>query len=1092
MSTRRVHLLASAGVLLGVVVWLLDAVADYLLFHRGAFLDLLIIDVPPRAWLMRALILAICVGLCTFAGRLDERRRRQLQQSERRLREILDSMDALVYVADMQSYEVLFVNSPLRRQLDAEDLVGRKCWQVLQAGQSGPCSFCTNHLLVDDQGRPTGVHPWELRNPHSQRWYDLRDQAIEWTDGRLVRLEIATDVTDRKLAEQAIRTLAETTRDHADGSFMRDSLRSLAELYGTRYAFVSVYSDETHTRLQPLAFLDGGELIDASDYPVPGTPCEGVMTTDVELVTEGAWRRYPEDTLLKELGVESYLGAPLAGAEGIRGVLAVMDTRALRPAVWSRSVLGTFASRIALELRRQDLEQVLLRRGTILRTVSEIAGALLLQTESVEAFDHALRRLGEAAAASRVALVVNVTDEHERLAMRELSTWEAPGAPPRPEHGEQPLPYSRGHTRLRQTLEAGQVFQARLHTLPEEEQAVFQSRSVASMIAVPLVLDEGRWHGYLGFEDCLRERTWSEEEVDALHAAAALIGAALTRRNAEKELRLAASVYQHSLEGIMITDLRGRIERVNPAFTRITGYPPEEVIGRSASLLKSGRHDQAYYARMGESLDKNGAWQGEIWSRHRDGETYPQWLTISAVRDEHGAVARYIGMIADLSLIKQQTEKLEHMAHHHPLTGLPNRLLLMARLSHSMQLARREGHSVAVLFLDLDQFKRVNDAFGHAVGDQVLQHIADRLLRQLREEDTLAHLGGDEFVVVMEHVRGSDDVALVAQKLLRTLALPLMIEGRELYVGGSIGICVYPRDGTDVELLLKRADAAMYRAKERGRNNYQFYTEELTRQALERVMLEAGLRRGLETGELVVHYQPVVHLSSGRLVGVEALLRWQHPDMGLLGPADFLATAEECGLIVDIGAQVLETSCAQLGAWRQAGLSLEWVSVNISPVQLLHGDLPATVARVLERTGCPASALELEMSETALMREAEAATDVFDRLARLGVGLAVDDFGTGCSFLGLLRQLPVTRLKVDERLVRDTRQDLRPRSLAAAAVQLGHALGLKVSAEGVATAEQRRVLAAAGCEEAQGHLFSRPLPAAELAELALEWDSERR
>ena len=543
-----------------------------------------------------------------------------------------------------------------------------------------------------------------------------------------------------------------------------------------------------------------------------------------------------------------------------------------------------------------------------------------------------------------------------------------------------------------------------------------------------------------------------------------------------ERLRLATRVIENTHEAVLITDRHARILEVNPAFCRITGYGADEVIGHKPSLWRSDHHDADFYAALWHTLGTQGHWQGEIWNRRRNGEPYPAWETISAVRDEQGEITHYVAVFSDISQIVRSRNELAHLAQHDPLTDLPNRLLFQDRLEHALARAQREQGLLAVLFIDLDRFKHINDSLGHVTGDRLLVEVARRLRGTLRNEDTVARMGGDEFIVLTETLRHEEDAAQLAQKLLQALAAPYRIDRNEFFVTCSIGISLYPRDGADAQTMVRNADAAMYRAKAVGRNAYEFYTEALTHSAMERVRLESELRQALARGELEVHYQPHVELASGRVVGAEALLRWHHPELGQVSPDRFIPVAEETGLIIEIGAWVLQQACRQARDWRSAGLSIETVAVNVAGAQIQRSDFVATVRRALSETGLSPEHLELEVSEGFVMGQAEASIGVLEELNRLGVKLSIDDFGTGYSSLAYLKRLPIDKLKVDRSFVRNLPADEEDAAIAAAVVALGRSLGLTVIAEGVETAAQRDLLLRLGCHEAQGWFYGRPQP----------------
>jgi diguanylate cyclase (GGDEF)-like protein/PAS domain S-box-containing protein len=550
---------------------------------------------------------------------------------------------------------------------------------------------------------------------------------------------------------------------------------------------------------------------------------------------------------------------------------------------------------------------------------------------------------------------------------------------------------------------------------------------------------------------------------------------------AEARLRQAASVFSSTEEGVVITDPSGVIIDVNPAFTEITGYSRAEAIGNNPRILRSDRQDAAFYAALWQSLNATGRWQGEIWNRRKSGEIYPEWLTINAVRDEGGRLVNYVAVFSDISGIKQSQAQLAHLAHHDPLTDLPNRLLFHDRLGHALSRADRDGSQLGVLFIDLDRFKHINDSLGHLAGDGLLQEVARRLTGAVRREDTVARMGGDEFTLLLEDLRRPEDAAVLARKLLEALGDPYAIAGRELFVTASVGISLYPRDGRSAEELVRNADAAMYQAKDAGRNGYHFYTPELTAAALQRVHLEADLRRALGRGELVVHYQPQIELGSGRLIGAEALVRWRHPEQGLIAPDRFIHLAEDTGLIIELGELVLRAACRQAMDWLASGVPIERIAVNVSAQQVQRSDFVGTVRDVLADTGLPPRHLELEVTETFIMGQAEEGIRALHQLREMGVRLAVDDFGTGYSSLGYLKRLPIHMLKIDRSFVSELHGDSEDLAIAKAVIALGRTLGLQVIAEGVEHDDQAGLLLAEGCHYAQGYLFGRPVEGADFA-----------
>lgn len=557
------------------------------------------------------------------------------------------------------------------------------------------------------------------------------------------------------------------------------------------------------------------------------------------------------------------------------------------------------------------------------------------------------------------------------------------------------------------------------------------------------------------------------------------------QKNAES-LRLAGKVFENSTEGIIITDTKAHILQVNRAFTTITGYSETEAIGQTPRLLRSDRHDAAFYQTMWASLIEFGYWQGEIWNRRKNAEVYPEWLSIIAIRDEQGATINYLSVFADLTEKKLADAHAHRLAYYDSLTKLPNRLLLEERLKQALTTAQFNNWLVAVLYLDLDRFQAINDTLGHPFGDKLLQAVAGRLVVHVRDSDTLARFSGDEFAMVLSDIGNQHNSALAAQKVFDILAEPFYLEGQEVFITPSIGIALYPTDADNKDDLIQRADTAMSHAKAQGGNNFHFYSADMNVTASQRLTMETQLRRALERDEFVLHYQPQVSLRSGRIIGMEALIRWQHPERGLVAPGEFIPLLEETGLIVSVGEWVLRTACAQNSAWLAAGLPPLRVAVNLSARQFRQSGLAAVVNQALQDAGLAPEHLELEITESIMIQDLQTTITTLHQLHELGIQISIDDFGTGYSSLSYLKRLPISKIKIDQSFIRDICTDPEDCAIANAVISLGHGLKMQVIAEGVETLEQLEHLRAQGCDEIQGYYFSRPLPAEAFAQLVRE------
>ncbi len=548
------------------------------------------------------------------------------------------------------------------------------------------------------------------------------------------------------------------------------------------------------------------------------------------------------------------------------------------------------------------------------------------------------------------------------------------------------------------------------------------------------------------------------------------------RESSETILRLANKLMESTPEGIVITDRDSVIVKVNPAFEAITGYSQNEVLGKKASLLKSGLHNNPFYQHMWTSILNHGIWQGEIWDKRKTGKIYPKWLSISAIKNDNNEITHFVGIFSDITERKEVEKRLEHLAHYDILTGLPNRALFHDRLSHSLEFSHRSNKGLAVMMLDLDRFKIINDTLGHDIGDMLLVEAAKRLKLCLRKVDTVARMGGDEFTVILSDISGSTDAVRIAKIIIKTLSKPFYLSGHNCFVGVSIGISLFPGDGETPQLLAKHADIAMYRVKDSGRNAYQLYNHAMGTQNSKRLDIESKLRVALKTNQLDLYYQPLIDIGTGNIYGMEALIRWYHRDIGMVPPNTFIPIAEESGLINDIGYWVLRKTCQQYRKWQSSDLDSISIMVNISAQQLLQPDFPQKIHNILEDSGMPPEKLTLEMTESTLLNFQIHTSPMLEKLVALGVRLSIDDFGTGYSSMGQLKKLPIHSIKIDNSFIRDIGDDKNGQEIVKAMIAMAHNFSLEVIAEGVETLEQLEFLKSLNCDAMQGFLYSPPLP----------------
>ena len=630
--------------------------------------------------------------------------------------------------------------------------------------------------------------------------------------------------------------------------------------------------------------------------------------------------------------------------------------------------------------------------------------------------------------------------------------------------------------RWHDALQQGNPVFGDIKDLPNDERKLLKQHDTQSIVIVPL-FSESEWWGNIIIERCHDLIKTTPQELGSLMAIGRSLSVAIQRENTGKRLQQAKIAFDSATEGIMIIDTNACIIAINKGFTGITGFTEDDVLGTIPKALQAENHD------LRHALLNEGKWCGEVSNTRKNGEAYQEWLTITVVKNAEGGVGNYVGVFADITEHKRYQNRLHELVNHDALTGLPNRRLLNELLEHAIKRAERENHQIALLFIDLDRFKAINDSLGHQVGDKLLYEVSRRISHAMRESDVVARLGGDEFLVMMDMINNQADAEHVARKIIHALQIEYIIDGKEIFISASIGISIFPKDGNDVDSTIKAADMAMYQVKNKGKNNYCFYSAELSKDVVERFNMESQLRRALERNQFEVYYQPQVSLITGDIIGAEALIRWNHPELGLVSPAKFIPVAEETGLIVQIGEWVLRQAALQATQWINDGYAMQWISVNVSGVQVMRGNFADTVYGILIETDCKPNILELEITESTVMQNTEYVIDTFDSIRKLGVRLAIDDFGTGYSSLSILKRLPLDKIKIDQSFVRGLPHDQDDAAIANAINAMASSLGFAVIAEGVETAAQAEFLKNMGCKEAQGYLYSKPVTTTEFSQL---------
>lgn len=738
----------------------------------------------------------------------------------------------------------------------------------------------------------------QLSNSQVALEQKVLDRTNELSDSNK---ELVKEIVKRRESTDSIKRLFATTKLTSSENYFHAVTKELSNIYHSKFAFIGLLQSNVGQSISTLSVRIDNKIANNFDYSLRNTPCQDVLNSKIELIPCDVASLYPKDDMLREMGIDSYFGAPIISSDNKTiGIVVIMHDKPIEIAEWLKSVIGLIAKNVSFEIERES---------------------------------------------------------------------------------------------------------------------------------------------------------------------------------AKEALQLAASVYDKAVEAIIIYDKKRRIIQANKAFTKISGYLESDVIGKDTKLLKSGRHDTHFYETFWRSLNSEGTWQGEIWNKKKNGDVFPCWQTITVVKDGDGDIKQYISIFSDITESKKTEAELYRVAHYDLLTGLTNRNHFMELLENELDSADRKGDAPALLFLDLDHFKNINDSSGHSAGDLLLVQVAERLAEFSSSDIIISRLGGDEFTLFVKNRPTTTEIEELASKILFELKQPYCLDSLEVVVSVSIGFSFYPADAKNLQELLKYADIAMYNAKSEGRNQYKQFVPEMNFEALQRVQIEQEIRVAIERFQFEIHYQPQAELKTGKLVGCEALIRWNHPSKGFLAPDLFIPIAEESGLIVPLGNWVLETACRQFMLWVSKGYRLNHIAVNLSARQFKEGDIRKTVKDVLIKTGMKPKNLELELTESMLMENIEETIQTLNDLREIGVQLSIDDFGTGYSSLAYLKHFPINKLKIDRSFINDLFSTPADATIVKTTINLAHGLGLTTIAEGVETREQKEYLSANACEEMQGYYYCKPLPA---------------
>ncbi|WP_426417162.1 EAL domain-containing protein [Aestuariirhabdus sp. LZHN29] len=972
-----------------------------------------------------------------------------LRSSEQRYREMIEGLNAVVYRINLPDGDVEYISPSVGRVfgvpadefLNIFDVMDRQRFSVngLEPGQSMKAFTWAFEGKQSQEG--------ELRILHAQsgdiRYLHHFDRVRYDEKGDLLGIDgICEDVTESKQQEHRMRQIAEGVSGKIGEDFFHSLLSYLSSLSGMDIAFIATVN-ENESEAKTLVCYEDGRPVDNFVYSLSGTPCHDVLSNEVCYVESDVVARYPEDKLLEDMGLESYVGAPLTDSEGKNcGLLVLLGRSIIKKPKEIESLLKIFAVRASAEMERQRQQE---SYSKVLQAVEQ----------------------------SPVSVVITNTSgliEYVNPVFCEISGYshsEVIGQNPSIiKSGKQDEAFYRD---MWADIAAGREWHGDMVNRAKDGREYWEHVSI-----FPLVDERGTPTNYVALKEDLT-----------------------LRKQQESRLKLAETVFDVTSEAIILTDAENRIVTVNPAFTRITGYTAEEVVGRDPGLLSSGRQSPDFYTQMQEGLERFGHWEGEIWNRRKNGEVYPEWLSIVVLREKDRSVKYHVAVFSDITRRKENESLIFHQANYDALTDLPNRHLFFTLLSDALLKAYRNSTQVAVLMIDLDRFKWINDTLGHNRGDELLLEVSRRLKLCLGESK-LSRLGGDEFAVILPKMGNPDKIAKLSRKLLEQVVEPYTIKGEVCHMTASIGIALFPSDtkpsndpAETVRELLKHAESAMYRAKADGGNGYRFFTPEMNALVVQHRQLQAELFQAIERNEFCVHYQPIVSTKTGKLSSAEALVRWQHPERGMLYPDGFIPFAEESGQILRIGNWVLREVCQRIQQWLQDGWQPLRISVNVSPRQFHDPDTAKEILSILKKADVARDYITLEITEGMILEDDHRVLELMDNIRKLGVKFSIDDFGTGYSSLGYLKRFPVDYLKIDRAFITHLSTSEDDRQIVKAVAALSDALDLQTVVEGVETPEQYQLLSGMNVDYLQGYLFSKPVGVSDFEQLMREWDDKR-